>query len=238
MQYLYIILVLLISGGLIYWINTSFDHKKYKNIVLIILWSFSAIFIYKIVMEDWLGPKNFESVKEVRYQQVIKKLTDIRDSELAFRSVNGQFEDNWDSLVKFIEVDSFTLTQRRDSSVIDKELTKRYGGVKTYKDIVIIDTLGFVSVRDSLFGADNRYTNMMFVPYAKEENTMFELRSGTIEQNGMYIPVFEAMIKKSIILYDQDENLILTENLVQGVNGVNGNALKVGSMDEVNTNGN
>ena len=28
------------------------------------------------------------------------------------------------------------------------------------------------------------------------------------------------------------------ENLVQGVNGVNGNALKVGSMDEVNTNGN
>jgi hypothetical protein len=46
------------------------------------------------------------------------------------------------------------------------------------------------------------------------------------------------MVKKSIILYDQDVNLMLTENLVQGVNGVNGNALKVGSMDEVNTNGN
>lgn len=238
MQYLYIILVLLISGGLLYWINTSFDHKKYKYIVLISLWSFSALFFYKIVNEFWLGPKNFESVKEVRYQQVIKKLTDIRDSELAFRSVNGQFEDNWDSLVKFIELDSFTLTQRRDSSIIDKELTRRYGGVKTYKDIVIVDTLGFVSVKDSLFGADNRYLNMMYVPYAKEENTMFELRSGSIEQNDMDIPVFEAMVKKSIILYDQDVNLMLTENLVQGVNGVNGNTLKVGSMDEVNTNGN
>ena len=211
---------------------------KNKNIVLIGLWSFSALFFYKIVNEFWLGPKNFESVKEVRYQQVIKKLTDIRDSELAFRSVNGQFEDNWDSLIKFIEVDSFTLTQRRDSSIIDKELTRRYGGVKTYKDIVIVDTLGFVSVRDSLFGADNRYLNMMYVPYAKEENTMFELRSGSVEQNDMDIPVFEAMVKKSIILYDQDVNLMLTENLVQGVNGVNGNALKVGSMDEVNTNGN
>ena len=173
MQYLYILLVLLVSGGLLYWINTSFDHKKYKNIVLIGLWSFSALFFYKIVNEFWLGPKNFESVKEVRFQKVIKKLTDIRDSELAFRSINGQFEDNWDSLVKFIEVDSFTLTQRRDSSVIDKELTKRYGGVKTYKDIIIVDTLGFVSVRDSLFGDDNRYTSMMFVPYAKDKNTMF-----------------------------------------------------------------
>ena len=165
-------------------------------------------------------------------------LKDIRDAELAHRSVTGQFQPNWDSLVKFIEVDSFTLTQRRDSSIIDKELTRRYGGVKTYKDIVIVDTLGFVLVRDSLFGADNRYLNMMYVPYAKEENTMFELRSGSIEQNDMDIPVFEAMVKKSIILYDQDVNLMLTENLVQGVNGVNGNTLKVGSMDEVNTNGN
>jgi hypothetical protein len=160
------------------------------------------------------------------------------EKTLLLNLVNGQFEDNWDSLVKFIEVDSFTLTQSRDSSIIDKELTRRYGGVKTYKDIVIVDTLGFVSVRDSLFGADNRYLNMMYVPYAKEENTMFELRSGFLEQNDMDIPVFEAMVKKSIILYDQDVNLMLTENLVQGVNGVNGNTLKVGSMDEVNTNGN
>jgi hypothetical protein len=117
-------------------------------------------------------------------------------------------------------------------------MTKRYGGVKTYKDIVIVDTLGFVSVKDSLFGADNRYTKMMFVPGAKDTDTKFELRSGSIEQNGMYIPVFEAMVKKTVILYDQDKNLVLTENLVQGVNGVNGNALKVGSIDEVNTNGN
>jgi hypothetical protein len=238
MQYLYIILVLLISVGLLYWINTSFDHKKYKNVVLVSLWSFSAFFFYKMVNEFWLGPQNFESIKEVRFQKVIKKLTDIRDSELAFRSINGQFEDNWDSLVKFIELDSFTLTQRRDSSILDKEMTKRYGGVKTYKDIVIVDTLGFVSVKDSLFGADNRYTKMMFVPGAKDADTKFELRSGSIEQNGMYIPVFEAMVKKSVILYDQDKNLVLTENMVQGVNGVNGNALKVGSMDEVNTNGN
>ena len=120
MQYLYIILVLLISVGLLYWINTSFDHKKYKNIVLVSLWSFSAVFIYKMATEWYFGPKNFEGVKEVRFQKVIKKLTDIRDSELAFRSINGQFEDNWDSLVKFIELDSFTLTQRRDSSILDK----------------------------------------------------------------------------------------------------------------------
>jgi len=117
-------------------------------------------------------------------------------------------------------------------------MTKRYGGVKTYKDIVIVDTLGFVSVKDSLFGVDNRYTKMMYVPGAKDADTKFELRSGYIEQNGLDIPVFESKVIKSVILYDQNKDLIFKENLVQSVDGVNGSALKVGSMDEVNTNGN
>jgi hypothetical protein len=39
-------------------------------------------------------------------------------------------------------------------------------------------------------------------------------------------------------LYDQDENLIDKEEEVMSVEGVNGPTLKVGSMDEVNTNGN
>ena len=72
----------------------------------------------------------------------------------------------------------------------------------------------------------------------KDEDTKFELRSGYIEQNGLDIPVFESKVKKSVILFDQNEDLIYKENLVQSVDGVNGSALRVGSMDEVNTNGN
>ena len=173
-----------------------------------------------------------------RYQVVIKNLKDIRDTQLAHRTVKGVFQNNWDSLVKFVEIDSFTITQRRDSSVLDKEMTKRYGGVKTYKDIVIVDTLGFVSVKDSLFGFDNRYETMMYVPFSKNDDTKFELKAGFLNQNGIDIPVFEALVKKRVILHDQSLNLILKENQVQSVDGVNGASLKIGSMDEVNTNGN
>ena len=157
---------------------------------------------------------------------------------MAHRNVKGIFQNNWDSLVKFVEVDSFTITQRRDSSVLDKEMTKRYGGVKTYKDIVIVDTLGFVSVKDSLFGFDNRYENMMFVPFSEDKDTKFDLNAGFLNQNGINIPVFEAKVKKRVILYDQAINLVLKENQVQSVDGVNGSFLKIGSMNEVNTNGN
>jgi len=45
-------------------------------------------------------------------------------------------------------------------------------------------------------------------------------------------------VKKRVILYDQSLNLVLKENQVQSVDGVNGPSLKIGSMNEVNTNGN
>ena len=78
---------------------------------------------------------------------------------------------------------------------------------------------------------------MMNVPVGKE-GSKFQLKAGYIEQNNINIPVFEALVKKSDILYDQNKDLVSQENQVVSVDGVNGEALKVGSMDEVNTTGN
>ena len=225
-----------IAIGIVYYIKTRMQ-DKHKPYVLGSLWMLILIFA-SLLFTSIYDEIKFDEVKNTRYQVVIKNLKDIRDTQLAHRTVTGVFQNNWDSLVKFVEIDSFTITQRRDSSVLDKEMTKRYGGVKTYKDIVIVDTLGFVSVKDSLFGIDSRYETMMYVPFSKKDDTKFVLRAGFLNQNGIDIPVFEALVKKRIILHDQSLNLILKENQVQSVDGVNGPSLKIGSMDEVNTNGN
>ena len=225
-----------IAIGIVYYIKTRMQ-DKHKPYVLGSLWIVILIFA-SLLFTSIYDEIKFDEVKNARYQVVIKNLKDIRDTQLAHRTVKGVFQNNWDSLVKFVEIDSFTITQRRDSSVLDKEMTKRYGGVKTYKDIVIVDTLGFVSVKDSLFGIDSRYETMMYVPFSKKDDTKFVLKAGFLNQNGIDIPVFEALVKKRIILHDQSLNLILKENQVQSVDGVNGPSLKIGSMDEVNTNGN
>ena len=225
-----------IAIGIVFYVKTRMQ-DKHKPYVLGSLWVLILLFA-SLLFTSIYDEIKFDEVKNARYQVVIKNLKDIRDTQLAHRTVKGVFQDNWDSLVKFVEIDSFTITQRRDSSVLDKEMTKRYGGVKTYKDIVIVDTLGFVSVKDSLFGFDDRYLNMMYVPFSKDDQTRFELQAGFLNQNGIDIPVFEAFVKKRVILYDQSLNLVLKENQVQSVDGVNGPSLKIGSMNEVNTNGN
>jgi hypothetical protein len=228
------IVVILLTIAIV-WLIDKFVPKKFKPVILIVLWVIIGYLGYITFMSVY-GEIQFNKLKDKRYKVVIENLKDIRDSQLAHRSVTGQFQGNWDNLVKFIDTAEFTLTQRRDSSILDQEMTRRYG-VDTYKDIVIIDTLGTVGVKDSLFGADPRYKTMMNIPVGKA-GAKFELKAGELDQNGIKIPVFEVLAKKSVILDGQDKNLIAKENQVVSVDGVNGDALKVGSMEEVNTNGN
>lgn len=227
--------VILLTIGLV-WVIDKFVPSKAKPIVQILLWALIVFLGYQTYMSIY-EPIQFNKVKNKRYAQVIEKLIDIRDSQLAHKEVTGTFAKDFKSLVSFIDTAQYTITQRRDSTILDEELTKRYGGVETMKEITIIDTLGFVPVKDSLFKSSTRYRTMMEVPNA-EAGATFEMDAGFIEENDVKIPVFEAKVKKSVILHDQNKDLLAQENEVVSVDGVNGNALKVGSMSEVKTNGN
>jgi hypothetical protein len=226
--------VILVTIGLVKLVD-KFVPQKFKPVLTIALWLLIAFLGYQTFMSVY-NPILFNQVKEKRYAKVIESLIDIRDAQLAHRQVTGKFSDDFDKLIRFIDTAQFTLTQRRDSSIIDEVLTKQFG-VDMTKDIVIIDTLGFVPVRDSIFKNSDRYKTMMNVPVG-EEGAKFSLKAGFLEQNDIKIPVFESLVKKSVILFDQDKDLINQENQVVSVEAVNGDALRVGSMDEVNTNGN
>ncbi|RXJ51342.1 hypothetical protein [Gelidibacter gilvus] len=226
-----IVIVILLTIGIV-WLIDKFVPKNFKPILHIVLWAIIAFLGYQTFMSVY-GEIQFNELKEKRYHVVIEKLKDIRDAELAFKQVNGKFTDNFDELVKFIENGKYTIVQRRDSSIVDVEKTKLFGGVTIMKDIVLIDTLGTVPVKDSLFGADTRYRTMMNVPVGKP-GAKFELKAGFLDN----IPVFEASVDKAILLDGEDKNLIAKEKQVVSVDGVNGPKLTVGSMEEVKTNGN
>ncbi len=228
-------LILLTIG--IVWVIDKFVPKKLKPVLNLVLWALIFFLGYLTFMSVY-GEIQFNQTKKERYQKVITKLKDIRDAQLAHRTITKEFAGDFNSLVKFIDTAKFTITQRRDSTIIDEELTKRFGGVEMTKDIVIVDTLGFVPVRDSLFGADPRYKTMMNLPEGVgPSGTKFNLKAGRLE-DGKGIAVFEASVDKEVILFDQEKNLVAKEKEVMSVDGVRGPKLRVGSMEEADTNGN
>ncbi len=207
-----------------------------RFVIQILLW-IVIIFLAYLTFNAVYEPIQFNKVKEKRYAKVIKNLKDIRSAELAHKEVTGRFSGDWDSLVNFIDTAEFAITQRRDTTFLDEEYKKTYG-VDQYIESVIIDTLGFASIKDSLFkGNEERYRNMMNVP-VEGVDAKFELRAGTIKKGDSDIPVFEARIPKAVVLSDQDKTLVLQENEIQSVDDVNGRYISVGSMTEVSTSGN
>lgn len=225
-----VVVVILLTIGIV-WLIDKYVPKKLKIVVNLVLWIIILVLGYLTFMSVY-GEIQFNQLKQKRYAKVIERLIDIRDAELAYKQVNGKFTDSFDELVKFIDDGEFTITQKRDTTVKDVEMTKRFG-VDMTKEVVLTDTLGTRSVRDSLFGADTRYKEMMNVPVG-EKGAKFQLKAGKLDD----IAVFEARVDKSVILHDQNDNLVDKEKQVVSVDGVNGPALTVGSMDEVSTKGN
>ena len=106
------------------------------------------------------------------------------------------------------------------------------------REVIVIDTLGYASVKDSLFGNSERYKNMMYIPVKGQEDKRFSLKTDILDNNGYRLPVFEVKVSKDVILHDQDKYLVALEKEVVSVDGVNGPEIILGSMSNVSVNGN
>ncbi|GAA3508196.1 hypothetical protein GCM10022393_18610 [Aquimarina addita] len=204
-----------------------------KIVLQLVLWVVIAALGY-LVYDSVMGPVRFNKVKEVRYAKAIEKLKDIRKSELAFKTVTGKYEGNPEKLIAFLDTAKFTLTQRKDSSFIrfNKVLD-----IDEPRDTIVIDTLGYASIKDSLFKDGPTYKDMMSFKI-NDKDINIDLKSSYIDKNGIRIPVFEAKVRKSDILYDLDKDLVAQENTVKSVDAVNDSLVSVGSLTEVKTAGN
>ncbi|OIP48988.1 MAG: hypothetical protein COZ75_03080 [Flavobacteriaceae bacterium CG_4_8_14_3_um_filter_34_10] len=208
-----------------------------KLLIQLALWIIIAVLGY-LLFQSVYEPTKFNEIKDQRYAMVIEKLKDIRTAELAHLEITGKFNGSFDSLSRFVDTAHFAITQRRDTSFADVAKNKAFGIKEGYYiEKVLIDTLGFVSVKDSLFKNSERYKNLDKLVIADKEATI-ELQAGFVTKNDRKIAVFEAKINKDNVLHDLSRDLVIQEKQTVSVDGINGTHISVGSMTDVNTNGN
>ena len=207
------------------------NKKRGLELFLWILSIFFASQIYSSIN----GPIKFNKVKNERYAIVINRLKDIRIAQIAHKDVKGYYANNFDDLVSFIDNGLFTLIEEKDSSYLAYDRIYR---IDMLKEVRIVRELGKVSVKDSLFKDNESYKQMAFIPIKGKEDERFLISADIIDKNGYEAHVFEVKVKKDVILYDQNKDLLKQENKVISVDGVNGSEIVLGSMTEVSTSGN
>lgn len=205
-----------------------------KFLVQLVLWVVIAFLGYK-VYDSVYSSVRFQQEKEARFAGVVTKLKDIRKSQLAHKTITGTFASSFENLTKFIDTAKFEITQRRDSSFtrFDKGLR-----IDRSIDTVVVDILGYESVKDSLFKNTDRYTKLNQIQVTPEKSATINMETGVISKNEIDYPVFKASVAKKEILFDQDETYITEEEQANSLDEINGPNIYVGSMDEINTNGN
>jgi len=207
--------------------------EKYRKQITYVLFFFSALLVFAIY-QSINSPIEFNKVKNERYLKVIDRLKDIRNAQVAFKSINGIYSNDFDELVKFVDSAQFTIVQKRDSSFMQYDRVYR---IDMLREIIVVDTLGYVSVKDSLFSNTESYKYMASVPINGIDEE-FKLKADIIDKNGYNVPVFEVRVSKDLILFDQNKDLIIQEKQTVSVDGVNGPDIVLGSLSDVSTNGN
>ncbi len=150
---------------------------------------------------------------------IIDKLKLIRDAEVAYKDVNGQYTSDWDKLINFIDTGRIFITQRREETKL-----LEYGAEET---TVFVDTLGSVPVKDSLFTNPiyEKFENLERLSYVPVTGAQFELFADKIRRNNVDVDVFEVKDPQPVNPSRRGENSIK-------------GPLRVGSRTEVTTAGN
>lgn len=177
-------------------------------------------------------PIEFRRVKQQRYDATIQKLRNIRTAQLAFKNEYGRFTGSFDTLIDFVNNDSLRVVRavgRIPDELLEKGMTEQEA---LRKGIIERDTVR-VSVRDSLFGHDYNADLLWKVPYT---NDTFQLGAKSVETGNVDVEVFEAKVHNDVLLYDQNEQLVinLNERMSKKQNKFPG--VKVGDLEEPNNN--
>ncbi len=194
-----------------------------QNIVKVVVGAL-IIFLAYTLYTNIMKPVKFNKEVDRRSKEVIQNLKDIRAAELTFRSIHSRYTGSFDTLIQFIKEGKIAIVKVVPDPT-DTTFTRS-----------IRDTLGFIGVIDSLYKRPGfEPGKIKYIPFS--DNKVFSLKAGKIEKGGVKVNVFEARAPYSAFLYDLDPqlttNLIASKKELEKFPG-----LKVGSMEEVSTDGN
>lgn len=197
------------------------------SILLMILAIFLGFKIYGGIMQ----PIQFAKQKVKKYAPVIKSLKIIRDAEVKYYEVNGEYTQNKAGLIKFVDNDSIALTETR--TVVEQ--INKGGGVIVDEEKRVTDTTGYEPVLK--YFKNRNYKTMFKVPGV--EDLDFEIEVGALEKiPGLVVSTFRVRTPKAGILKGMNKSLIKQELEVKESNQIKGDFVSVGSLEEISTGGN
>ena len=199
---------------------------KHIALILIPLNIILAYFVYNSINSE----VEFQQVAKVRVAENVQKLKDLRQVQIAYKKVNNNYSNNFESLIDFLENDSMAIVKAigetpdslTDVQALELGIISRDTAYVLAKETVFDEA--YLSSRNEKFPLD--LSALTTVPHSDQN---YSVDAGMVEKGKVVVQVFEISTTYGAVFTGLD-----AENKSFEL----GNLLKVGSMDEASLNGN
>ena len=199
---------------------------KHIALILIPLNIILAYFVYNSINSE----VEFQQVAKVRVAENVQKLKDLRQVQIAYKKVNNNYSNNFESLINFLENDSMAIVKAigetpdslTDAQALELGIISRDTAYVLAKETVFDEA--YLSSRNEKFPLD--LSILTTVPHSDQN---YSVDAGMVEKGKVAVQVFEISTTYGAVFTGLD-----AENKSFEL----GNLLKVGSMDEASLNGN
>ena len=223
--------------------------KKPVKILIEILLAILAVLLVWALYASIMEPVNFEKEQKSREEVGIQRLKDIRTLEVAFKSVNGHFTADIDSLKNFYnngKMDVVMQIGSQDDSVAvanTAELRKKNKKI-TNEELLALSRKGLplvfsittpIAVKDTLFNGREDFCvdSLSYIPFSGGKKVLTDAIVKKV--SGVDVPLFEAKMPYDDLLKGMDRQLVV--NLKDNCDKSNRyQGLQVGSVSAPNNN--
>ncbi len=224
-------------------------NKAVKTIVSILLLFVIAGLAYKIV-QSIQEPVKFNKAVKARESVGIQRMKDIRDLQVAYKSVNGKFASTIDSLILFYNTGKMEVLMQVGSNddslaVAHTDAIKKANKKITPQDLykmyqagdknLVFTVKSEIPVRDTLFNSRKDFVpdSLKYIPFSGKQLT--EMEAAIKKVSGVDVPLFEARMPYKKLLKGLDNQLrINLDAEKKAQNRFEG--LQVGSISAPNNN--
>jgi type II secretory pathway pseudopilin PulG len=162
------------------------------KVALILISVFLTYRIYNSIMQ----PIKFNRIYDVRLCEVTEQLENLREAQLTYKSENGNFCSDLQTLVAFVDTGVVSIIERKDTSFMyyDKVYQKDMN-----KDSVIMRVLGQEPVKTQVFGEGFDASTLLRIAGT---DSLFSMNAGKIVKNGVEVATFEVSAPFTTVFAD------------------------------------
>ena len=192
-----------------------------KKVLTYLVLPVIIIALFYLIYQSVMEPVKFNKQKDFREQVAIQRLKDIRDLEVAFKSVNNHFTASADSLVDFYNNGKMKIvmqvgSQDDSAAVANTEKVRRANKKISSQELfnlykegqnLVFSISTEIPVKDTLFRSrtDFAIDSLKTIPFSGGEPVQMD---ATVKKvSGVDVPLFEARMPYKILLKGLDNQL-------------------------------